>query len=129
MFNLPELQTQPNFAFVGEEVRANASTLQDLAKEVANIIVARFAQGKAYGVGIIPEGLIEFIPEVGTLIAEVSILYVCAVSFRATSPHNLTRSPSYIRLARAADFRRRRGRRVRRCVYLPLHFKRILLTI
>jgi diphosphate--fructose-6-phosphate 1-phosphotransferase len=66
------LQTQPNFSFVGEEVRANTLTLQDLAKDVADIIVARFAHGKAYGVGIIPEGLIEFIPEVGALIAEIS---------------------------------------------------------
>ena len=66
------LQTQPNLTLIGEEVSANKSTLDQVIKQVAGVVAKRAEQGHNFGVVLIPEGLIEFIPEVGALIAELS---------------------------------------------------------
>ncbi len=66
------LQTHPNMTFIGEEVRAKKSTLQDITKELCDMLCMRAEKGKNYGVILIPEGLIEFIPEIGTLIQELN---------------------------------------------------------
>jgi pyrophosphate--fructose-6-phosphate 1-phosphotransferase len=66
------LQTQPNLTLIGEEVAANKSTLDQVIKQVAGVVAKRAEQGHNFGVVLIPEGLIEFIPEVGALIAELS---------------------------------------------------------
>lgn len=66
------LQTCPNWAWIGEEVQANKMSLDEIAKKTADIVAARSAAGKDYGVFLIPEGLIEFVPEVGSLIAELN---------------------------------------------------------
>ena len=47
-------------------------TLSEVTKQVADIIVGRAQIGKNYGVILVPEGLIEFIPEMGTLISEIN---------------------------------------------------------
>lgn len=68
------LQTQPNLALIGEEVAARKLTLQDLVDEIASLIVRRSAQGKEFGLILVPEGLIEFIPEFQALIQDLNHL-------------------------------------------------------
>ncbi len=62
------LQTQPNVALIGEEVREKEWTLEQIVDHVATVVGDRAAAGKHYGVCLIPEGLIEFIPEMRRLI-------------------------------------------------------------
>lgn len=62
------LQTHPNLTLIGEEVKAKKQTLRDIAAQIAETI-----EKKTYGVILIPEGLIEFIPEVGALIKELNV--------------------------------------------------------
>lgn len=66
------LATQPNLTLIGEEIFANKKTLKDVVQEIADLIVRRNSKGKNYGVILVPEGLIEFIPEIKTLIAELN---------------------------------------------------------
>ena len=68
------LQTQPNICLVSEEIQAKDQTLNDMIEHIAGIIAHRAAQGNNYGVVLIPEGLIEFIPAVGRLIQELNDL-------------------------------------------------------
>ena len=68
------LQTHPNFAIVSEEVAEKKMTLDQIVTDLANIVAARAADGNNFGVGIIPEGLVEFIPEIKVLIAELNDL-------------------------------------------------------
>jgi diphosphate-dependent phosphofructokinase len=68
------LQTHPTFTFIGEEVRTRKLTLRDIVSQLAKVIEERAAAGKHYGAILIPEGLIEFIPEVGALITELNDL-------------------------------------------------------
>lgn len=66
------LQTRVNCCLIGEEVAAKNMTLEDVTQQVADIICERSRRGKDYGVLLVPEGLIEFIPEMGVLIAEIN---------------------------------------------------------
>ena len=68
------LMTQPNVTLVGEEVAARAQSLSSIASELAAVIAARAAEGKNYGVVLVPEGLIEFVPELNVLLAEINEL-------------------------------------------------------
>jgi pyrophosphate--fructose-6-phosphate 1-phosphotransferase len=68
------LAVQPNVTLISEEIAAEQKTLAQLTCEIADVICQRSALGKQYGVILIPEGLIEFIPEVGVLIAELNVL-------------------------------------------------------
>ncbi len=66
------LQTQPNICIISEEVEAKNMTLQDVVNGIADVVVARAADGKNFGTVLIPEGLIEFIPAIKKLIAELN---------------------------------------------------------
>ncbi|XP_052183091.1 pyrophosphate--fructose 6-phosphate 1-phosphotransferase subunit beta [Diospyros lotus] len=66
------LQTHPNISLIGEEVAANKLTLKNVTDYIANVICHRAELGYNYGVILIPEGLIDFIPEVQQLIAELN---------------------------------------------------------
>ena len=68
------LQTQPNICIVSEEVEAKKMTLGQIVDDIANAVAARAAEGNNFGVILIPEGLIEFIPEMKVLIAELNDL-------------------------------------------------------
>lgn len=68
------LQTHPNMALIGEEVEVEQKTLMQVIREIADLICDRSVQGKDYGVILIPEGIVEFIPEVKLLIDELNIL-------------------------------------------------------
>ena len=66
------MATQPNLTLIGEEVAAHKMTLAQITKEIADLIVKRSESSKHYGVILIPEGLIEFIPEISALIKELN---------------------------------------------------------
>ncbi len=66
------LQTQPNVTLIGEEVEAKNQTLDDVVTYIAEIVAARAAEGMNYGVALVPEGIIEFIPAIKKLIAELN---------------------------------------------------------
>lgn len=66
------LKTHPNLALIGEEIAKEKWTLKQVAEQIAHLIVERHEQGKDYGVILIPEGIIEFIPEIKTLISELN---------------------------------------------------------
>ncbi len=68
------LQTQPNITIVSEEVLAKNMTLNEVVDEMARIVIARAKNGENFGVALIPEGLVEFIPEIKSLIAELNDL-------------------------------------------------------
>ncbi|KAK9151579.1 hypothetical protein Syun_009888 [Stephania yunnanensis] len=66
------LQTHPNVTIIGEEVAAKKQTLKKITNYIADVICQRADLGFNYGVILIPEGLIDFIPEVQQLIAELN---------------------------------------------------------
>ncbi|KAF7811212.1 pyrophosphate--fructose 6-phosphate 1-phosphotransferase subunit beta [Senna tora] len=66
------LQTHPNITIIGEEVAATKKTLKNVTDYIVNIICKRSEANYNYGVILIPEGLIDFIPEVQHLIAELN---------------------------------------------------------
>ena len=68
------LQTQPNICLVGEEVAAKKMSLAQIANYIADSVAARAAKGWNFGVAIIPEGIVEFVPEFSVLIAEINEL-------------------------------------------------------
>ena len=68
------LQTQPNICIVSEEVEANNMSLDDVVTYIAQAVANRVANGNNYGTVLIPEGLIEFIPAMKKLIAELNDL-------------------------------------------------------
>lgn len=68
------LTTHPNYTFIGEEVEEKKKTLEQIVGELADLVMNRFANGKAYSVILIPEGLIQFIPEVSILVEELTRL-------------------------------------------------------
>ena len=68
------IECQPNICLVGEEVEAKNQSMMDIVRYIADVVETRSAKGWNYGVAIVPEGLIEFIPEVKVLIAEINEL-------------------------------------------------------
>ncbi len=68
------LETQPNICLIGEEVAEKKLSLSQLANQIADSVEARAAKGWNFGVAIIPEGIVEFVPEFGALIAEINEL-------------------------------------------------------
>ena len=68
------LQTQPNIAIISEEVAEKKMTLGQIVDEIAAVVAARSAAGMNFGVALIPEGLIEFVPEIKVLISELNDL-------------------------------------------------------
>lgn len=66
------LQTHPNACLVGEEVAAKRQSLSEVAGQLADIVVRRAEQGKNFGVFLIPEGIIEFMPDMQQLIKELN---------------------------------------------------------
>ncbi len=66
------LQTHPNITLIGEEVEAKNQTLDDVVTYIADAVADRATRGMNYGVVLVPEGLIEFIPAIKALIAELN---------------------------------------------------------
>ena len=68
------LETQPNICLIGEEVAAKKMSLAQIADYIADSVAKRAAKGWNFGVAIIPEGIVEFVPEFSVLIAEINEL-------------------------------------------------------
>ena len=66
------LQTQPNICLISEEVEAKEQSLAEIVTYIAKTVAARAAEGHNFGTVIIPEGLIEFIPAIKKLIAQLN---------------------------------------------------------
>lgn len=68
------LQTHPNICIISEEVEAQSLSLDDIVDQIATVVAQRAEKGLNFGTVIIPEGLIEFIPAIKSLIAELNDL-------------------------------------------------------
>ncbi len=68
------LQCQPNVCIVSEEVEAKEQTLDEIVEYIAGVVAKRAAAGNNFGTILIPEGLIEFVPAIKKLIAELNDL-------------------------------------------------------
>lgn len=68
------LQCQPNICLVSEEIKAKNMTLNQIVENICEVISYRAKQGNNFGVILVPEGLIEFIPSIGKLIEELNDL-------------------------------------------------------
>ncbi|MCR5509938.1 MAG: diphosphate--fructose-6-phosphate 1-phosphotransferase [Lachnospiraceae bacterium] len=68
------LETQPNICLIGEEVAAKKMSLAQISNYIADAVEKRGNNGENFGVAIIPEGIVEFVPEFSKLIAEINEL-------------------------------------------------------
>ena len=68
------LETQPNICLIGEEVAAKKMSLAEITNYIADSVEKRGNNGENFGVAIIPEGIVEFVPEFSKLIAEINEL-------------------------------------------------------
>ena len=68
------LQVQPNITIISEEVAEKKQTLAEIVDYMASVVAARAANKMNFGIALIPEGLVEFIPEIKVLIAELNDL-------------------------------------------------------
>ena len=68
------LQTKPNVCIISEEVETKNQSLDDIVNDIARIVATRAEAGNNFGTVLIPEGLIEFIPAMKVLIAELNDL-------------------------------------------------------
>jgi len=68
------LQTQPNICLISEEIEEKKMTLRQITDSIADIVAKRADNGDNFGVALIPEGLVEFVPEMKALISELNDL-------------------------------------------------------
>ena len=68
------LQTQPNICLISEEISNKKMSLSEITDYIVKSVVARSEKGMNYGVAIIPEGVVEFVPEFSKLILEINEL-------------------------------------------------------
>ena len=66
------LKVHPNLCLISEEVAANKWTLEQIITQVAQVVADRSAKKMNYGIAVVPEGLLEFIPEMKKLISELN---------------------------------------------------------
>ncbi len=86
------LQTQPNVCLISEEVEAKNQSLEDIVNYIADIVARRAENGCNFGTVLVPEGLIEFIPAMKRLIAELNdLLAKASAEFSAIEDRNAQR--------------------------------------
>ncbi len=95
------LQSQPNMCLISEEVAAKAMTLNDVVEDIVKVIVNRAEHGRNYGTILIPEGLIEFIPAMKKLIAELNDMLAHNDDFSALQTEEEQRK--YVKSALSAE--------------------------
>jgi pyrophosphate--fructose-6-phosphate 1-phosphotransferase len=66
------LQTHPNICLISEEIEAKNLTLKQIIEDICKVVVRRSENGENFGVLVVPEGVVEFIPEMKTLIGELN---------------------------------------------------------
>jgi pyrophosphate--fructose-6-phosphate 1-phosphotransferase len=102
------LQTHANVTLISEEIEAKKMTLDDVVALILRSIKARAAAGKNYGVVLVPEGLVEFIPAIKALIAEVNHLLAekeAEFGKLATTAAKIETLAGWLKPANAATFR------------------------
>ncbi|MFP4383872.1 MAG: diphosphate--fructose-6-phosphate 1-phosphotransferase [Spirochaetia bacterium] len=110
------LQTHPNVTLISEEIAEDQQSLDDIIECIVNVIVKRSEKGENFGVVLVPEGLIEFIPEMKRLIGELNDLlahhqahYATLNTFEDQSEwvnKNLSRDSSYVFSSLPTDIQR-----------------------
>lgn len=110
------LQTQPNIALISEEVEAKRKTLTTIVDEIVAVVRQRAEDGDNFGIVLVPEGLIEFIPEMKALISELNVLLADNAAYFATMHtfedqsewinKNLSRDSSYVFSSLPANIQR-----------------------
>jgi pyrophosphate--fructose-6-phosphate 1-phosphotransferase len=75
------LQTHPNYAIISEEVQEKKLTMDQIVEDIARVITTRADNNENFGVCLIPEGLIEFVPEIKKLISEINDLLAHKAAF------------------------------------------------
>ncbi len=80
------LQVQPNYCIISEEVEQKDQTLNDIVADLAQVIADRAADGNNFGTVLIPEGLIEFIPAMKALIAQLNDMLAANPDFAKLAP-------------------------------------------
>lgn len=85
------LQTRPDLVLIGEEISERNRTLKDVTTEIADVICKRAEMGKHYGVFLIPEGIIEFFPEMVPLISEINEIFAKAEKVEDPREYVLTK--------------------------------------
>ena len=95
------LMSQPNICIISEEVEAKKLTLADIVDNIARVIVERASAGINFGTILIPEGLIEFIPAMKHLIAELNDLLAHNEEFVSMGTHDEKRE--YIKSSLSSD--------------------------
>lgn len=100
------LQTHPNVALISEEVADKKQTLDEVVSDIAAAVAKRASNGENFGVALIPEGLIEFIPDIKSLIKDLNdLLAKEADAFQKLSSrdeklmfvnHHLSKDSSYV---------------------------------
>ncbi|AQL03428.1 Pyrophosphate--fructose 6-phosphate 1-phosphotransferase subunit alpha [Zea mays] len=81
------LQSHPNMVILGEEVSVSKLTIFDITKQICDAVQARAEKDKYHGVVLIPEGLVESIPELYALLQEIHGLHNKGVSVENISSH------------------------------------------
>jgi diphosphate-dependent phosphofructokinase len=89
------LQTQPNVCIISEEVAELNQTIDHLVDRIVEIIAGRAVQGNNFGVVLVPEGLIEFIPEMKKLISELNDILAESADYFGTL-HTFEAQSEYI---------------------------------
>ena len=99
------LQTQPNVCLISEEVEKKEMSLDDVVTYIAQIVADRAAEGNNFGTVLIPEGLIEFIPAIKKLIAELNdVLAKPEAQVLSTADEQIAYVKSHISAANLAVF-------------------------
>ena len=75
------LQTHPNYAIISEEVYEKKLTMDQIVEDIARVIKTRADNNENFGVCLVPEGLIEFVPEIKKLISEINDLLANKAAF------------------------------------------------
>jgi len=89
------LQTHPNIVLISEEVELEKKGLFDVVEDIVQVIVQRNKVDKNYGIILVPEGLIEFIPEIKALFDELNDILATNSTYLATL-HSFTSKNEYI---------------------------------
>ncbi len=97
------LQTQPNVCLISEEVEAKAMSLDEVVTYIATAVAARAADGNNFGTVLVPEGLIEFIPAIKKLIAELNDVLTDPATGEGRTFATADEQIAYVKSAIAAD--------------------------
>ena len=97
------LQTQPNVCLISEEVEAKQMSLDDVVTYIAQAVANRAADGNNFGTVLIPEGLIEFIPAIKKLIAQLNEVLTDPATGEPREFNNAEEQIAFVKSSIAAD--------------------------